>query len=80
MKTLKHLFLGFVLLAGLSLGVSAQKNDDQKKPPKKDPPPTVNPNPRGEKPPPRQDPPRDKPKKPGSEYSIVWVKGDGDVA
>ncbi len=67
MDTLKKLMLGLVMIAGLSLAASAQRNDDQKKPPPKDPPPKVEP--RGDKPPPR--PPRD-PKKPGSEYSVVW--------
>lgn len=69
MNRLKHLFFSFVVVAGLSLGVAAQRNDDKQKPPPKPPPPKVNPG--GEKPPPRQNPP----KKPSSEYSILIVDG-----
>lgn len=68
MNRLKELFIGLVLVAGLSLAVSAQRNDDQKKPPPKDPKDTPKVDP-PQKPPPR--PPRD-PKKPGAEYSLVW--------
>ena len=69
MNTLKRIVLGLVMIVGLSLAVTAQRTDDQKKPPPKDPKETPKVEPRGEKPPPR--PPRD-PKKPGSEYSVVW--------
>jgi len=63
----KFLFMLFVI-AGLTLAVSAQKNDP-KKPPKN--PPTVDPgkrNPPRENPPPRDD---KKPKKPGMAYFLV---------
>jgi hypothetical protein len=59
MRVIRHILFSFVMVAGLSLAVSAQKNDDQKKPPPKDPPPVINPQPKN--------PPSDsnKPKKPG---------------
>jgi len=63
----KFLFMLFVV-AGLALGVSAQRNDP-KKPPKN--PPTVDP---GKKKPPKENPPpRDdkKPKRPGMAYLLV---------
>lgn len=62
MNSLKQFLFTLAMIVGLSIGVSAQKNDDQKKPPVKEPPPIVNP---GKKPP-RPTPPReeDKPKKP----------------
>lgn len=69
MNRFKELIISSMLVAGLSLAVSAQKNDDQKKPPPKDPPPKVEPG-RPDKPPPKN-PPRD-PKKPGSGYALVW--------
>jgi hypothetical protein len=60
MKMLKELFMGFVVIVGLSLAVAAQKNDQKPKPPPKETSPRVEPR---EKPPPR--PPRDsRPKKP----------------
>ena len=64
MNTLKQILFTITVVIGLSIAISAQKNDDQKKPPPKDPPPVVNPG--GEKKPPRDNPPRDtnKPKKP----------------
>ena len=64
MNTLKQILFTITVVIGLSIAISAQKNDDQKKPPPKDPPPVVNPG--GEKKPPRDSPPRDtnKPKKP----------------
>lgn len=55
-------------VAGLTLAVSAQKND-QKKPPK-DPPPVVNP---GQKPPKDRPPKEEKPKKPNMSF-FVFVK------
>lgn len=61
MITVKQILISFVMVVGLSLAVSAQRNDDQKKPPPKGETPKVEPR---EKPPPRN-PPRDsKPKKP----------------
>ena len=76
MNKLKHLIFGFALLAGLSVGVSAQRHDDQKKPPPKDPPPKVEPR---EKPPRGENRPKeDKPKKPG--YSLVWRDETGNYA
>jgi hypothetical protein len=78
MKTLKQIFLGFVMVVGLSFAVSAQRSDDQKKPPPKDPKETPKVNPR-EKPPPRN-PREDKPKKPGSEFSILLINKDGYLA
>lgn len=61
----------FVAVAGLSLGVSAQKDD--KKPPKN--PPTVDP--KKPSPPPRDD---KKPKKPGSESGFVIYRKESDLA
>ena len=62
MNTLKQILFTFAVVIGLSIAISAQKNDEQKKPPVKDPPPVVNPR---EKPPPREKPREgDKPKKP----------------
>ncbi len=71
MKRVKELLFGLVMIAGLSLAISAQR-DDQKKPPPKDPPPKVE-VPR-EKPPPRQTP-TPNPKKPGG-YATVWIGKD----
>jgi len=60
-----------VAVAGLSLAVSAQKDDKKDKPPKN--PPTVDP---GKKPPRDNPPPRDdkKPKKPGFSFLLVVDK------
>lgn len=76
MNTLKQILFTFVWVIGLSIAISAQKNDDQKKPPPKDPPPVVNP--RGDKPPPRNPPRDDKPKKPGMEFSLVLHRENSD--
>ncbi len=65
MKVLQKILFMFAMVVGLSLAVSAQKNDDQKKPPPKGDPPVVTPQPKN--PPPRENP--NKPKKPG--YSLV---------
>lgn len=74
MRKLKQIVLGFFLLAGLSMAVSAQKQNDQKKPPPKEPPPKVRP---GEnKPPPRES----RPKKPGSEFAIIWRDEKTNIA
>ncbi len=66
MRVLQHILFTFLMVAGLSLAVAAQKHDDQKKPPPKDPPPVINPQPKN--------PPPDgnKPKKPG--YAEVIFK------
>lgn len=78
MNTLKQLIFTLTMVVGLSLAVSAQKNNDQKKPPPKDPPPTVNP--RGDKPPPRNPPREDKPKKPGMAYLLLQANEKFDIA
>lgn len=77
METLKQIFMGFVMIAGLSLAVTAQRNGDQKKPPPKERPPKVEPAP--EKPPPREPRGGDKPKKPGG-YSILFINKDDFLA
>ena len=62
MKILRQFLFTFVAVIGLSLAVSAQKDD--KKPPPKEKPPVVEP---GKKNPPKENPPKgDKPKKPSS--------------
>jgi hypothetical protein len=66
MKALRRLIFGFVLVAGLSVVASAQK--DQKPPPKERPP-VVKPQP---KPPPDNS---DKGKKPG-EAAARWKRND----
>lgn len=65
MSKFKGLMLGLMLLAGLTVGVSAQRTNDPKKPPPKPPPPKVEPHP--DKP-----PKENRPKKPGSGYAVVW--------
>lgn len=62
MKVLRHILFTLVMVTGLTLAVSAQKQDDPKKPPPKGTPPVINPIP---KPPPDSN----KPKKPG--YSLI---------
>lgn len=74
MKTLRQLIFIFVAVTGLTLAVSAQKND-QKKPPK-DPPPVINP---GDKKPKERPPREDKPKKPGISYFIAEKQADLDL-
>lgn len=76
MKTLRQLIFAFVAVVGLSMAVSAQK-DDQKKPPPKDPPPVINP---GQKPP-RENPPKgeDKPKKPSIAFVFASKETSIDV-
>ena len=67
MRIIKQIFLTFAISVGLSLVVSAQK-DDQKRPPKD--PPVVNPGNR----PPKGNPPKGddkKPKKPGYAMEIA---------
>ena len=63
MKVLQKIIFTFAMVLGLSLAVSAQK-DDPKKPPPKPPPPVIYP---GQKPP-KSD---DKPKKPGMIFTIA---------
>ena len=65
MKVLQKILFTFAIVAGMSLAVSAQK-DDPKKPPKKDPPPVITPAP--DKRPPRKD---DKPKKSFVEIAVL---------
>jgi hypothetical protein len=60
MRTFNKIFFSFVLMAGLTVSASAQRNDP-KKPPPKPPPPKVEPH---EKPP-RERPKENRPKKPG---------------
>ncbi len=67
MKVLQKILITFAMVAGLSICVFAQK-DDQKKPPKGTPP-VVTPQP---KPPP--DP--NKPKKP--EHAVIYIKARAD--
>ena len=76
MKNFRHIFVGFLLLIGLTVGVSAQRGNDPKKPPPKNNPPKVEP---VEKParPPRGD---DKPKKPGSGFALIWRSDDKYIA
>lgn len=76
MNTLKQILFTFAVVIGLSIAISAQKNDP-KKPPPKDPPPVVNPR---EKPPPQKPREGDKPKKPGMEYSMASLKETFDTA
>ena len=65
MKVLRHILFTVVMVAGLSLAVSAQKQDDPKRTPPKGTPPVINPI---QKPPPDSN----KPKKPS--YSLVVFK------
>ncbi len=67
MNKLKHIIFGFFLLTALSVGASAQRQNEPKKPPPKQPGPTVKPGP--EKPPPSEG---KRPKKPGSGFALVW--------
>ena len=77
MKKLKEIMFAFVVVAGLTLAVSAQKDDKKDKPPKN--PPTVDP---GKKPPRDNPPPRDnkKPKKPGMAFVLVIERKESDDA
>ena len=76
MKKLREIMFVIVAVAGLSLAVSAQK-DDKNKPPKN--PPTVDP---GKKPPRETPPPSDdkKPKKPGTEFGLLVYTKELDKA
>jgi cell division septation protein DedD len=78
MKTLRKLMFTFVAVAGLSLAVSAQKDDKKDKPPKN--PPTVDP---ADKNKPRGNPtptPRETPKKPGMAFVLVIDRRQTDLA
>jgi hypothetical protein len=75
MNTFKQILFTFAVVIGLSIAVSAQKNEDQKKPPPKPPPPVVNPG--GQKPP---KPREEKPKKPGMASSFLQAKEKVDIA
>lgn len=77
MKVVKQILFGFVLIVGMSIAASAQK-DDQKKPPPKGNPPVVTPR---EKPP-RENPPKgdDRPKKPGMAFALKAADTNGDLA
>ncbi|MEP6946373.1 MAG: hypothetical protein ABJA02_10680 [Acidobacteriota bacterium] len=66
MKLLKNILFMLTVVVGLSLAVSAQKNDGQNKPPPKERPPVINPQPKN--PPPDSN----KPKKPG--FAVVIFK------
>lgn len=74
MREIQKILLTFAIVFGLSLAISAQK-EDPKKPPPKGTPPVVNPQP---KPPPRENPPPKKPDKP--EFSFVVGKFESTEA
>jgi len=77
MRVLKEILLTFALVAGLSLAVSAQKDDQKKVPPKANPP-VVNPR---QKPPPPKNDDNSKPKKPGGDaVEIVFKRLESDTA
>lgn len=68
MKFLKYTAFTLMMIGAVSVAASAQK--DPKKDPPKPRPPVVKPG--GDKKPPKPAPtPRDKPKKPGMEFSVV---------
>lgn len=74
MKALRSIYI-FGLIVGFSMGVFAQKGDDQKKPPPPKPkPPVVNPQPKN--------PPRDdkKPKKPEFSMGTIYIRDESDTA
>lgn len=72
MKLMKQTLMIFAMVVGLSAAAFAQKDD--KKPPPKEKPPVVTPQPKN--PPPDQN----KPKKPNSEFSVIWKQDDRAVA
>ena len=80
MKVLKEIIFSIVLVVGLSITVSAQKNNDQKKPPK-GPPPVVTP---AQKPKPRETPPRNSGdrggKKPGMSLLLILRQNMSEIA
>jgi hypothetical protein len=77
MKTLRQILFTIVAVIGLSMAVSAQK-DDQKRPPKEKPP-VIKPEPKN---PPRENPPKggDKPKKPGMSFFLATKRTDSYTA
>lgn len=64
MKILTKLLFMCAVVAGLAVGASAQKNDDQKK--VKPPPPVINPAP--------PKPKEDKPKGSGTQGAVIWIR------
>ena len=77
MKILRQFIFTIVAVIGLSMAVSAQKDDGQKKPPKD--PPVIKPEPKN---PPRENPPKDgnKPKKPGMSFFLAGKRIDIETA
>lgn len=73
MKVLHKILFTFALVVGVTIAVSAQKNDP-KKPPPKPPPPVITPG-EGKKPPKNDD----KPKKPAYTF-LVWKSGMDETA
>ena len=72
MKSIKRIILIFSIVTGLSLAVSAQKND--KKPPPKGRPPVVTPQ---QKDPPKENPSDKKgPRRPA--FELVWTRAEMD--
>ena len=72
MNVMKQFVLIIMMVAGLSTVAFAQKGD--KKPPRKDTPPVVVPAP--SKPPPETK----RPKRPNSEFSLIWKREDRETA
>lgn len=66
MRSMKKILFTFAMVAGISVGAFAQK--DEKKPPPKPSPPVVNPQP---KPPPKDN---EKPKKPDNAFAFHRIK------
>jgi hypothetical protein len=79
MKTLRQFIFTLIAVIGLSMAVSAQKNDPKKQRPK-DPPPVINPGDKKTKP--KENPPRDekKPKKPGMAFFVYSNNSRIDLA
>jgi hypothetical protein len=79
MKRFNQIIFTLAMVIGMTLSVSAQK-DDQKRPPPKDNPPKIDVPPKNR--PPRGNPPKgdDKPKKPEMSFYLVNVKKESDIA
>ena len=75
MKVLQKILSTFAIVIGLTLAISAQKNDDQKKPPPKVKPPVVTP---GNKRPPKNN--DDKPRKSSANLIIASKKSWAGLA
>ena len=73
MRSIQKFIFTLLMVAGLTLAVSAQK-DDQKKPPPKGDPPVVTPQPKN---PPPQKPPSNTPQKPGMYAWIARSSSEG---